>query len=236
MSEIDGLGKLRLGIGLYIVAELLLGLFLLIALEATLSILPPSEVLIHGTLYPPLNAQELGKQLAESGEASSFLSTILFAAFLAFIALIILIVVLIEAIRGFDTLNSYVKGSYLGVYGIITLFISAVVNVIARNSTSSFQIFQPAQLIAGAIGMIGYILIGLALYNIGKFYNQSLLKIGAVLIIVPFGLIGDLIPLIVSPISLSTAVYSSLSLTLITFISSILCYLGLNSAYKLRKQ
>ena len=84
--------------------------------------------------------------------------------------------------------------------------------------------------------MIGHILIGIALYNIGKFYNQNLLKIGAILIIIPFGLIGDLTPLIVSPISLSTAVYSSLSFTLITFISSILCYLGLDKVYKLRKQ
>ena len=93
-------------------------------------------------------------------------------------ALIILIVVLIEAIRGFNTLNNYVKGSYLGVYGIMTLFISAIVNVIVRNSTSSFQIFQPTQLITGAIGIIGYTLIGTALYDIGKFFNQSVLKIG----------------------------------------------------------
>jgi len=237
MSEIDGLGKLRLGIALYIVAELLLGLFLLIALEATLSILPPSEVLIHGTLYPPINAQELGKQLAESGEAGSFLSTILFAVFFGFIGFIILIVVLIEVIRGFDTLNKYVKGSYLGVYGIITLFISAVVGAIARNSTSSIQVFSPSQLVAGAIGLVGNILIGIALYDIGKFYSQSLLKVGAVLIIIPFGLIGSLIPLLVSPIPLSTAAYSSLLFTLVPIIlSSILCYLGLDKAYKLRKQ
>ena len=236
MSEIDGLGKLRLGIGLLIVAELLTDLVLLVVVEAVLSILPPSEVLIHGSLYPPVNVQELGEQLTESGKASGFLSTILFVAFLALIVLVILIVVLIEAIRGFDTLNNYVKGSYLGVYGIITLFISAIVNLIARNSTSSIQIFQPTQLIAGVIGMIGYILIGIALYDIGKFYNQSLLKIGAILIIIPFGLIGDLIPLLISPISLSTAVYSSLSFTLITFISSILCYIGLNNVYEQRKQ
>jgi len=144
--------------------------------------------------------------------------------------------VLIEAIRGSDTLNNYVKGSYLGVYGIITLFVSAIVNLIARNSTSSFQIFQLTQLVGEAIGMIGYILIGIALYNIGKFYNQSLLKIGAILIIIPFGLIGDLIPLLASTISLSTAVYSSLSFTLITFISSMLCYIGLSNVYKQRKQ
>ena len=139
MSEIDGLGKLRLGTGLLIIAELLADLVLLILAEAVLPLFPSSEVLIHGSLYPSINAQELAKQLAESGEASGFLSTLLLAAFLAFIALIILIVVLIEAIRGFDTLNNYVKGSYLGVYGIITLFISAVVNVIARNSTRHFK-------------------------------------------------------------------------------------------------
>ena len=234
MSEIEGLGKLRLGIGLLIVAELLADLVLLIIAGAVLAILPPSEVLIHGTLYPPVNAQELARQLTERGEAGSFLSALLFAGFLAFIALIILIVVLIEAIRGFDTLNNYVKGSYLGVYGIITLFIASIANLIAEHS--AFQVFSPAQLIAEAIGMIGYILIGIALYNIGKFYNQSLIKVGAILIIIPFEFISDLIPLIVSPIPLSTAVYSSLLFTLITLISSILCYLGLNNVYKQRKQ
>ena len=235
MSEIEGLGKLRLGIDLLIVAELLTDLVLLIVAEALLSILPPSEVLIHGSLYPPINVQELARQLIESGKAGGFLSALLFAGFLAFVALIILIVVLIEAIRGFNTLNNYVKGSSLGIYGIIMLFISAIANLIAEHS-ATFQVFSPTQLIGGAIGMIGYILIGIALYGIGKFYNQSLLKIGAILILIPFGFIGDLIPLLVSPISLSTAVYSSLSLALITLISSILCYLGLNNAYKLRKQ
>ena len=180
MSEIDGLGKLRLWIGLLIVAELLADLVLLVVVKVTLSALPPSEVLIQGSLHPSINAQALGKKLAESGEASGFSSTILLAGVLAFISLILLIVVLIKAIRGFDTLNNYVKGSYLGVYGIITLFISAIVSAIARNSASSLQVLPPTMLIGDAIGMISYILIGLAPYNIGKFYSQSLLKTGVV--------------------------------------------------------
>jgi len=40
MSEIDRLGKLRLWIGLLIVAELLTDLVLLVVVEATLSVLP----------------------------------------------------------------------------------------------------------------------------------------------------------------------------------------------------
>ena len=63
MSEIEGLGKLCLGIGLLIVAEFLTDLVLLVVEEAVLSVLPLSEVLIDGILYPPVNAQELAKQL-----------------------------------------------------------------------------------------------------------------------------------------------------------------------------
>jgi len=220
---------------LLLVSELLADLVFLITAEALLSILPPSEVLTHGSIYPPINAQEMARQLVESGEASGFLTALLLAGFLAFIALIILIVVLIEVIRGFSALSNYVKLSNLGIYGVVVLFISAIVNVVAIRSVSSF-IFSPAQLTAGAISIIGYIPIGIALYSIGKFYNQSLLKIGAILFIIPFQLIGDLIPLLVSPIPLSTAVYSSLPFSLITLISSILCYLGLNNVYKQRKQ
>jgi len=54
MSEIDGLGKLRLGIGLLIVVELLTDLVFLVVVEAVLSVLPPSEVLVRGSIYPQL--------------------------------------------------------------------------------------------------------------------------------------------------------------------------------------
>jgi len=61
MSEIDGLGRLLLEIGLLIAIEFSTDLVLLVVEEVVLSVLPLSEVLIDGILYPPVNAQELAK-------------------------------------------------------------------------------------------------------------------------------------------------------------------------------
>ena len=231
MSETQGLRKLRLGIALLIFEQIIESVALLLLFEAILSVLPSSEVLIHGSLYPPVNIQKLLNTTIKSSNFDTFFSLSLLSALLDIIGIIIIITAIIEVIRGFIELKNYVKKSYLGIYGIIIQLISGLA-VLFLIKGSSFEFLHLEDLIIVIIESIGYILIGATLYYIGGHYGQDLLKIGGILIMIPFGLIDYSLLMVVSPIPLSIVPYSLILPDLIISISLIFCFLGLNSVYK----
>ncbi|AWR96196.1 DUF973 family protein [Acidianus sulfidivorans JP7] len=105
------------------------------------------------------------------------------------VALILLVFVIISVIKlrsGFSKIKTYIPDTGIGYTGSLLLLIGVILSII---------IVLPFSIIGGVILTIGEILVGIGFYELGKYYNNSSVKNGGIIMIIPlpfFWLIGTI--------------------------------------------
>jgi len=194
LDELEGVRRLRSGILLLMLVPLLLFIVAVMAAAAAFVALRPGyrvTVVTSGHVFAQADSY-LGPSLAAVGVA------ILVAA-LALVSLVLIVMAFGRLSGGFSLLSAAGRGGSIGVAG-TWLVIIAIIIALLGAALFMFGGFI-AMWVAMVLAAVGFILIGVGLFEIGSSYRNGLLEAGGILVAIPF-LITSFIGLILSYVAL----------------------------------
>jgi len=190
LDELEGVRRLRSGVLLLILVPLLLFIVAVVAAVAMFVVVRPGyrvTVVTSGHIFTQAGGY-LGSSLAAVGIA------ILVAA-LALVSLVLIVMAFGRLSRGFSLLSVAGRGGSIGVAG-TWLVIIAIIIALLGAALFMFGGFI-AMWAAMVLAAVGFILIGVGLFEVGSSYRNGLLEAGGILVAIPL-LITSFIGLILS--------------------------------------
>lgn len=171
-SEMEGIKNLRSGSLFLIISALLASIGVIITITGGLL----------GFLF------SLGT-LSAVGAASSIFGTIIGIVVLVLLSAIIGLIGILRIKSGFSILKSLGRDVGIGGTG-TTIYLVGLIIAIIGAFLSIILIGLPILALAEFLILIGGILIGVGFYRVGEIYNEGLVKIGGILIIIPVDLLN----------------------------------------------
>jgi len=193
LDELEGVRRLRSGVLLLILVPLLLFIVAVMAAAAFAALRPGYRVTVvtSGHVFAQADSY-LGPSLAAVGVA------ILVAA-LALVSLVLIVMAFGRLRGGFSLLSAAGRGGSTGVAGTWLVIIAAIM-ALPGAALFMFGGFI-ATWAAMVLGAVGFILIGVGLFEVGSSYRNGLLEAGGILVAIPL-LITSFIGLILSYVAL----------------------------------
>ena len=194
LNELEGVRRLRSGVLLLILVPLLLFIVAVVAAAAAFAALRPGyrvTVVTSGHVFTQASSY-LGSSPAAVGIA-------ILAVILALISLVLIAMAFGRLRGGFSLLSAAGRGGSIGAAG-TWLVIIAIIIALLGVALFMFGGFI-ATWIAFVLGAVGFILIGVGLFEVGSSYRNGLLEAGGILVAIPL-LITSFIGLILSYVAL----------------------------------
>ena len=194
LDELEGVRRLRSGVLLLILVPVLLFIVALVGAVAMFIAVRPAyrvTVVTSGHVFTQASSYS-GSSLVAVGVA------ILVAA-LALVSLVLIVMAFGRLSGGFSLLSAAGRGGSIGVAG-TWLVIIAIIIALLGAALFMFGGFI-AMWAAMVLAAVGFILIGVGLFEVGSSYRNSLMEAGGILVAIPL-LITSFIGLILSYVAL----------------------------------
>ncbi|ACP37377.1 Protein of unknown function DUF973 [Sulfolobus islandicus M.14.25] len=171
-TELEGIGKLRSGSLFMILAVLLAAIGILVVISAGM----------FGGMFSAASGNV-------SGVIASGIGLLVGIAIVILIGAIIGLIGILRIRSGFGILKSLGRDVGIGEIG-TTLYLVGLIIIIIGALLTIVLIGFPILILGEIIALIGGILIGIGFYKVGEIYNEGLVKIGGILIVIPIDLIN----------------------------------------------
>jgi hypothetical protein len=191
LDELEGVRRLRSGVLLLILVPLFLFIVAVVGAVAAFVALRPVTVVTSGHVFTQASSYS-GSSLAAVGVA-------ILVAVLALVSLVLIVMAFGRLSGGFSLLSAAGRGGSIGVAG-TWLVIIAIIIALLGAALFMFGGFI-AMWAAMVLAAVGFILIGVGLFEVGSSYRNGLLEAGGILVAIPL-LITSFIGLILSYVAL----------------------------------
>ncbi|ACP44796.1 Protein of unknown function DUF973 [Sulfolobus islandicus Y.G.57.14] len=171
-TELEGIGKLRSGSLFMILAVLLAAIGILVIISAGML----------GGMFSAASGNVIGVIASGIGLLVGIAIVILIGAIIGLIGIL-------RIRSGFGILKSLGRDVGIGEIG-TTLYLVGLIIIIIGALLTIVLIGFPILILGEIIALIGGILIGIGFYKVGEIYNEGLVKIGGILIVIPIDLIN----------------------------------------------
>ncbi|QXJ31985.1 DUF973 family protein [Saccharolobus shibatae] len=171
-TELEGIGKLRGGSLFMILSVLLAAIGILVIISAG----------VLGGMFSVASGNVGGAIAAGIGLLAGIAIVILIGAIIGLVGIL-------RIRSGFSILKSLGRDVGIGETG-TTLYLVGLIIIIIGALLTFVLIGVPILILGEIIALIGGILIGIGFYRVGEIYNEGLVKIGGILIIIPIDILN----------------------------------------------
>ncbi|QXJ34976.1 DUF973 family protein [Saccharolobus shibatae] len=171
-TELEGIGKLRGGSLFMILSVLLAAIGILVIISAG----------VLGGMFSAASGNVGGAIAAGIGLLAGIAIVILIGAIIGLVGIL-------RIRSGFSILKSLGRDVGIGETG-TTLYLVGLIIIIIGALLTFVLIGVPILILGEIIALIGGILIGIGFYRVGELYNEGLVKIGGILIIIPIDILN----------------------------------------------
>ncbi|MCH4816321.1 MAG: DUF973 family protein [Saccharolobus sp.] len=171
-TELEGIGKLRGGSLFMILSVLLAAIGILVIISAG----------VLGGMFSVASGNVGGAIAAGIGLLAGIAIVILIGAIIGLVGIL-------RIRSGFSILKSLGRDVGIGETG-TTLYLVGLIIIIIGALLTFVLIGVPILILGEIIALIGGILIGIGFYRVGELYNEGLVKIGGILIIIPIDILN----------------------------------------------